>query len=117
MSRNNNDISALFTAFDPLFVFKISMCNISVEDVQEIVRRLGKVEVDIGDGLTLLHQAAAFNRPDLVKFLCDQGHSTEVKTIHGETPLDQASWRGQINSAIELLRYTLFPSEFDSFQI
>jgi hypothetical protein len=99
-----NDINALMAAFDPLMLMKVAMFNITLEDVQEIVRRLGKVEIDIGDGLTLLHQAGSHNRDDLVEFLCDAGHSTEVKTVHGETPLDQAAWRGQISSALKLLR-------------
>ena len=83
---DDNDISALLTAFDPLFLVRISMCQLSVEDMREIARKLGKVEINIGDGLTLLHQAASHNRPDLVEYLCDQGHSTEVKTIHGICP-------------------------------
>jgi hypothetical protein len=82
-----NDINAIMEAYlgDPLFLMRIAMCRITLEETQELVRRLGKVEIDIGDGLTLLHQAASFNRDDLVEYLCGAGHSTEVKTIHGET--------------------------------
>jgi ankyrin repeat protein len=102
-----NDINAIMAAYpdDPLFLMRIALCRIDLEETQELVRRLGKVEIDIGDGLTLLHQAASFNRDDLVEYLCDAGHSTEVKTIHGETPLDQAAWKGNIDSALELLRF------------
>ena len=108
-----NDISAILEAYDdPMFLMRISLCQIHLEEVQEMVRRIGKVEIDIGDGLTLLHQAASFNREDLVEYLCSAGHSTEVKTIHGETPLDQAAWKGNIDSAIELLRCHFLPSFF-----
>jgi hypothetical protein len=104
MSGGPNDIDALIAAFDPILMIKVAMCNVTLEEIQEIVRRLGKVEINIGDGLTLLHQAGSHNRDDLVEYLCEAGHSTEVKTIHGETPLDQAAWRGHISSALKLLR-------------
>lgn len=98
-----NDISLLFDKLELGYVLKISLCHLTLEETEEIVRKCNKVEINIGDGLTLLHQAASHDRPDLVNFLCEQGHSTEVKTKHGETPLDQAAWRGQISSAIALL--------------
>lgn len=104
MSRND-DISALIEAFDPLMVMRVALCQLSIQDVQNIIQRVGKVEINIGDGLTLLHQAASHDRDDLVELLCSLGHSTEVKTIHGETPLDQAAWQGRIHSALELIKY------------
>ena len=60
---------------------KILMGSQSVEETQLLMDHLGKVEIDIGDGLTLLHQAASNNRADLVKYLCSKGHSTEVLII------------------------------------
>lgn len=58
------------------------------------VRECSLLILCVGDGLTLLHQAAQFDRTDLIDFLCEEGHDTEVKTLHGETALDQAAWRG-----------------------
>lgn len=99
-----NDIPLLLEKYDAFYLMRIAMCQISLNDVKDIIKKLNKIEINIGDGLTLLHQAASFNRPDLIEYLCNNGHSTEVKTVHGETPLDQAAWKGNIASALELLK-------------
>lgn len=111
-TARGNDLDLLFArcadllASDPGFIFRLSFFNkTSVEDVKKVVERLGKAVVDIGDGLTLLHQAAQFNRVDIAHYLVREvGHPVEVRTINGETPLDQAAWRGCIDVAVFLLR-------------
>lgn len=110
--ERGNDLDLLFQrcadlmASDPGFILKLSFLHTTtVEDIQKVVERMGKCVIDIGDGLTLLHQAAQFNRVDIAHYLIKEaGHPVEVKTINGETPLDQAAWRGCIDVAVFLLR-------------
>eukprot|EP00469_Lotharella_globosa_P013041 CAMPEP_0167789128 /NCGR_PEP_ID=MMETSP0111_2-20121227/10492_1 /TAXON_ID=91324 /ORGANISM="Lotharella globosa, Strain CCCM811" /LENGTH=328 /DNA_ID=CAMNT_0007681219 /DNA_START=114 /DNA_END=1100 /DNA_ORIENTATION=+ len=94
------DIRAL-SAFFPLM--DIAICRLSVGDVKNIIGKLNKVVVNVGGGLTLLHQAAQADRPDIIELLHAQGHPTESRTCHGETPLDQAAWRGHVDSTLSLL--------------
>lgn len=110
--ERGNDLDLLFLrcadliASDPGFILKLSFLHTTtVEDIQKVVERMGKGVIDIGDGLTLLHQAAQFNRVDIAHYLIKEaGHPVEAKTINGETPLDQAAWRGCIDVAVFLLR-------------
>lgn len=74
-----NDIAAVLSHPGDL-VMKILMGRQSVEETQSLIDHVGKVEINIGDGLTLLHQAASTNRADLINFLCSKGHSTEVQS-------------------------------------
>lgn len=91
---------------DPMFLLKLSLFRVSVEDIVKVVDRMGRAAIDIGDGLTLLHQAAQFNRPDIITYLVkEKHHPLEVKTRHGETPLDQAAWRGHVEAAMVLLHF------------
>ncbi|KAI8808789.1 ankyrin repeat-containing domain protein [Cladochytrium replicatum] len=76
----------------------------SVEDTRFVVDKLGKVVVYVGDNLTLLHQAAQYNRDDIVEFLLSRGHPIDPRTSRGETPLDQAAWKGCYEVALELVR-------------
>ncbi len=75
-----NDIAALMEAVgdDFLLFTKITVGRQSVEETQMLIDKLGKVEIQIGDGLTLLHQAASHNDVDVVEFLCSKGHPLEV---------------------------------------
>ena len=66
---------------------------------------MGKPVVNIGDGLTLLHQAASSNLVGPLVHLLKAGHPTELRTSAGETALDQACWRGHTEAVMELLRY------------
>jgi ankyrin repeat protein len=110
--ENENDIEEMFTKckpvidpIDPMWLLKLSMGRTTLEVVKKVVECMGRAEINIGDGLTLLHIAGQFNRPDMVTYLAgEKAHPTEVRTIHGETPLDQAAWRGNIEAAVELLR-------------
>lgn len=107
-----NDLDLLFDrcadlmAANPGFIFKLSFFHTTtVDDIKQVVQRMGKAVIDIGDGLTLLHQAAQFNRVDIAHYLVKEGgHPVEVRTVNGETPLDQAAWRGSIDVAVFLLR-------------
>jgi hypothetical protein len=74
----DGDFSALMEHFEPAMLMKIVFCQLSVEEVNAIVDKVGKVVIDIGDGLTLLHQAAQFDRPDLIHCLVERGHPVEV---------------------------------------
>nr|CAH7713500.1 unnamed protein product [Callosobruchus chinensis] len=49
------------------------------------------------DRSTLLHVAVEGNKLDTVKFLLDRGADTEVKDIHGQTPLVLATQKGYTN--------------------
>ncbi len=87
------------------WLLMLSFGRVSLNAIKAIVECMGRVVIDIGDRLTLLHLAGQCNRPDWVHFLAgEMHHPTEVKTIHGETPLDQAAWRGNIDAAIALIR-------------
>lgn len=78
---SDNDISELLRYFDASMLMRIAFCSVSCEEVTEIIEKLGKVEIDIGDGLTLLHQAAQFDRGDLVDLLLGRNHPVEVLII------------------------------------
>lgn len=75
---DDNDLSAIAT-LDPLLLVKLDRGSQTIAEMQRVVDHTGKVEINIGNGLTLLHVAAANNRVDLVEFLCSRGHSTEVR--------------------------------------
>lgn len=74
-----NDIAAVLSCPGDL-VMKVLMGRLSILETQLLINHVGKVEINIGEGLTLLHQAASTNRADLIHFLCAKGHSTEVNT-------------------------------------
>eukprot|EP01033_Poteriospumella_lacustris_P012254 gene12254-8765_t len=107
-----NDLDELFSkcddlkAQDPMFLIKLTLFRVSVEDIAKVVDRMGRAVINIGDGLTLLHQAAQFNRPEIIVYLVkEKQHPVEVKTRHGETPLDQAAWKGHVDAAMLLLHF------------
>lgn len=79
-----NDLDELFSkcadlkAQDPMFLIKLSLFRVSVEDIVKVVDRMGRAVINIGDGLTLLHQAAQFNRPDIIVYLVkEKQHVTD----------------------------------------
>jgi ankyrin repeat protein len=91
---------------EPGWMLRLSFGAVSIETIKTMVEAMGKVVINIGDGLTLLHLAGQCNRPDWMHYLVgEKQHPLEVRTIHGETPLDQAAWRGNIEAAMVLLRY------------
>lgn len=55
-------------------VMKISMGLISLEELKTIIELMNRPVVNIGDGLTLLHIAAQYNRCDLIDYLCGELH-------------------------------------------
>jgi len=59
-------------------VMKIAFFRLSADELNDIIDKVGKTVIDIGDGLTLLHQAAQFDRPDLLEILLEKGHDIEV---------------------------------------
>jgi len=75
--EDDNDLSAIVN-LGPLLLMKLARGSQSIAETQEVVDHTGRVEINIGNGLTLLHVAASNNRVDLVEFLCSRGHSTEV---------------------------------------
>ncbi|KNC56344.1 uncharacterized protein AMSG_02315 [Thecamonas trahens ATCC 50062] len=87
--------------------------GLDVETAREVVRAVAGEEpragmeaspvVRIGDSLTLLHLAVQAPSLEVVEFLLSIGHPTEVRTVVGETPLDQAAWLGLANVAGALL--------------
>ena len=81
----------------------IAFGRFSVDEAREVVEAVGKVAVDIGDGLTLLHMAAQHELVEVAEFLIERGHPLDCQTDGvAETPLDQAAWRGSLEVA-ELL--------------
>lgn len=87
------------------FLFKASLGLNTVQETLQVVDQMGTPNFQISAGLTLLHLAVQYNRTDLVKALLERGADTEVKTDYGETPLDQAAWKGYDESAILLLKH------------
>lgn len=99
----------------------LALGRISEEAARQCVASAGKVEIDIGDTLTLLHQCATHGCVAAARYLLEQGHQTEIKTrgfsslqllydltgvsVVGETPLDQAVWRNQIDVVMLLLKF------------
>jgi hypothetical protein len=77
-AQQPNDIQLLMDAYDPLMLMKVAMGRITVDEAKDIVQKLGKTLINIGDGLTLLHQAASFNHCELLEWLLSIGHPTEV---------------------------------------
>lgn len=109
--ETENDIQDLFEkcadliASDPAFIFKLSLGRTNLNDTKAILSRMGKVVVNIGDGLTLLHLAAQFGNVEIAQYLVEEKcHPLEMRTAHGETPLDQAAWKGNIGVAMVLLK-------------
>jgi ankyrin repeat protein len=87
------------------FLFAASLGRNSVKETLDVVDKMGTPNFQLSCGLTLLHMAVQYNRSDLVKALLERGADTELKTDHGETPLDQAAWKGFIEPAILLLKH------------
>lgn len=110
---DRNDIAEMMekcsnrlNAIDPMWMLRLSFGAVSLDAVKAIVECMDKAVLNIGDGLTLLHLAGQCNRPDWIHYLAgEKQHPLEVRTIHGETPLDQAAWRGNIDAAVALIRY------------
>eukprot|EP01102_Stenamoeba_stenopodia_P006651 TRINITY_DN1839_c0_g1_i1.p1 TRINITY_DN1839_c0_g1~~TRINITY_DN1839_c0_g1_i1.p1 ORF type:complete len:308 (-),score=80.58 TRINITY_DN1839_c0_g1_i1:49-972(-) len=107
-----NDLDELFTKCadmnktDPGIFLKLGFCLVTLEQVKTIVQMMGRPLVDIGDGLTLLHLGAQFGRCDLVEYLAGEcKHPLECRTAFGETPLDQAAWKGHVEAALILIKY------------
>lgn len=73
-----NDIEAILAAPINHIAIKVGMGRQSVLETGALIAHIGKVVMDIGEGLTLLHLAAQFNRVDLIEYLCDMGHPLEV---------------------------------------
>lgn len=123
-----NDIDEIFLKcealkrVDPMWIVKMSMGMCSLDVVKELVANMGRAVVNIGDGLTLLHTAAQFGRSDWIVYLAgEMQHPTEVRriiiscclpshsllqvmTVVGETPLDQAAWKGHVSACMLLLK-------------
>lgn len=77
----------------------------SVTELDSLVQCIGRCVMNLGSKLTLLHLAAQFGRNDWVSFLVEtKSHPIEVKTVHGETPLDQAAWKGHVSTVSLLLK-------------
>jgi hypothetical protein len=84
----SNDISDLFlkckdlSEKDPTFFMRIGICRLTLDEVKEIVKKMGKAVIDIGDGLTLLHLASQFGRADIVEYLAgEMNHPLEVRLL------------------------------------
>eukprot|EP01039_Chlorochromonas_danica_P010272 gene10272-11368_t len=91
---------------DDMWVLKLAMGQVSLDVVKAVVEIMGKVVINVGDGLTLLHLGAQFGRCDWIEYLAGEAHHPlELKTMTGETPLDQASWKGYINASMLLIKY------------
>jgi hypothetical protein len=100
-----NKCKPVIDPIDPIWLMRLSVGAVPVEVIELIVACMGRVAIDIGDGLTLLHIAGQCNRPDWVEYLVgEKQHPVEAKTVHGETPLDQAAWRGHMESSVALLK-------------
>jgi hypothetical protein len=68
---------------DPGFIIKLSMGRCSVDDVKAIIDRMGKVVINIGDGLTLLHVFSLYGNYDVVHYLAgDKHHPLEVRLLY-----------------------------------
>lgn len=110
--ENANDLEEMiqkcgphFQATNPMWIFDLILAKTSLNDIKLIVKLMGRPKISIGKGLTLLHQGAQFNRIDWVEYLVDEmHHELEVKTAAGETPLDQAVWKGNFESAFALIQ-------------
>lgn len=110
-SNDKNDIDEILDKCadlketDPGWIFKLSLGQLDVEQIKIIVEKMGRVTLNIGEGLTLLHLAAQYNRYDWIIYLCNElNHPLEVKTRVGETPLDQATWKGFYESTMFLIK-------------
>ena len=73
---------------DPMQLIMWGSGRGTVESAQLIIQKHG-IDVDMADGLRMLHMCVQFDNLPLLKFLCENGADTNVKTINGETPLDQ----------------------------
>ena len=73
---NGDDIDMLLEKLggDFSMIMKISLGRFSVEEAKQIVELMGKVVINIGDGLTLLHVAAQNDRCDLIEYFCGELH-------------------------------------------
>jgi hypothetical protein len=54
-------------------------------------------------GGTILHQAAAANKVDLIDILWRHGADLEIKSSYGQTPLEKAAHRGNRQAVIKLI--------------
>eukprot|EP01039_Chlorochromonas_danica_P003246 gene3246-3556_t len=112
-SSPSNDIEELMdkctdplSEIDGMWLLKLGLGQVSLEIIKGIIEIMGRVVIDIGDGLTLLHLAAQFGRCEWIEYLAGEAqHPLEVKTVVGETPLDQASWKGYVTASMLLIKY------------
>lgn len=105
--QQSEDDAALIQRIVPdgdRILLKLAQGKQTLAETDVLVGALGRLEVDLGGGLSLLHLAALNNRHHVVRYLLARGHPTELKTAHGETPLDQAAWRGHLDAAKHLIR-------------
>ena len=62
-----------------MVVLRLGFGNVTVNEVRNIIDKMGKVVIDIGDGLTLLHVAAQYNHCEMIQYLCEEkNHPLEV---------------------------------------
>lgn len=105
----SNDLEEIFAMCQARnqqsFFLRLTMGLVSLLDLQVFLTNIGRCLLNLGDGITLLHLAAQYNREDWAVYLLEVcRHPVEVKTSRGETPLDQAAWRGHVTIAILLLK-------------
>lgn len=77
----SNDIAELIqkckdrlNVIDGMWLLKLGLGQVSLDIIKGIVEIMGKVVIDIGDGLTLLHLAAQFGRCDWIEYLAGEAH-------------------------------------------
>ena len=73
------------------------------DELVEVLDRSGiKRDYDLGDGWTLLTNAASAGRAATVRVLLDRGYDPKKATSEGESPLMHAAFRGSLD-CVELL--------------
>eukprot|EP01130_Rhizamoeba_saxonica_P007033 TRINITY_DN281_c1_g1_i1.p1 TRINITY_DN281_c1_g1~~TRINITY_DN281_c1_g1_i1.p1 ORF type:complete len:242 (-),score=60.92 TRINITY_DN281_c1_g1_i1:1023-1748(-) len=82
--------------------YRFGLGHFDLSHIQTAIQYFG-TDYDYGCGLRLLHYLSQFNRGDCIEYVLSVRPDLEVKTQYGETPLDQACWKGHTIIALWLI--------------
>ena len=81
-------------AIDMVRIAETSARTGDTKSMRRLIRRGLKVDVNLGDGQTLLMVACGHGRTEMARYLVDQGAKINARDIRGETPLSMAAKKG-----------------------
>lgn len=97
--KNGEDYNKKYRNRDIIF-YAINKRNL---DIVEYLLKYKNINIKDEKGFTLLHYAACYDDPNIIKFLLDKGANLESKSLTGGTPLMTSVYFGRI----KIIKYLL----------